>query len=419
MKKRVIVVGAGIIGATTALQLTRAGMHVTICDGGKAGGQQAASYGNGGWISPASIIPMSMPGLWKQVPGFLLDKTSPLTLDWKSLHKLTPWLVRFLLAGFTKARAETIASKLSWLLNDTASRHIQLAQSIGQQEIIVQNGLIYAYPDRAAFEAESFSWKIRRDHGIRYVEWDEATIRENLPAIDPKYKFAVHALDGAHCTNTGLYVQSIVDAAVTAGAIRISQNATTVSSADAKASVTLQSGEILEADYVVIAAGIHSSNILKSQGLKIPMASERGYHVTIPGRDIPFNTPVMPSTGKMANTPTQMGLRLAGQVELATVEKAPNWNRSQVLLKHALATYPYLKDRDLSDVQLWMGHRPSTADCLPVIGKFTKFPRLIAAFGHGHTGIAAAPKTAELVQLAINDVVDEKAKAYTPARFGH
>ncbi len=97
MTGNVIVVGAGIIGSTTALRLAEAGLKVTLCDGAEPGGEQSASYGNGGWISPASIIPMSMPGLWRQVPGFLLDRNGPLTLDWKSVPRLTPWLMRFCL----------------------------------------------------------------------------------------------------------------------------------------------------------------------------------------------------------------------------------------------------------------------------------------------------------------------------------
>lgn len=418
MNQSVIIIGAGIIGATTALTLSRAGYQVTICDAGEPGGEQAASYGNGGWISPASIIPMSMPGLWKQIPGFLLDRSSPLTLDWKALPALTPWLSRFLLSGATKRRASRTAKQLSWLLHDAPDRHATLAESLAKRDLIVQNGLIYAYPDRQAFEAEAFSWQLRRENGVRYSEWNEAKLRERLPAIDPCYTFAVHATDGAHCANTGDYVISILDAACSNGAVYIQDNVASISGKTKPAHATLSSGVRLSADHIVLAAGIHSAKLMKGCGLSVPMTSERGYHVTLEGEDTPFDTPVMPSTGKMANTPTQMGLRLAGQVELAAIDKAPDWKRSQVLLDHALKTYPYLRGKDLSRAKLWMGHRPSPADCKPLIGNFGAEPRIIAAFGHAHTGIAAAPKTAELVQAWIEGKAPPQSEAFSPKRFG-
>lgn len=102
MTGKVIVVGAGIVGATTALRLAEAGWDVVLCDGNAPGSEAGASYGNGGWISPASIIPMSMPGLWRKVPGFLLDRNGPLTIDWTSLPQLAPWLLRF--CGQVRAR---------------------------------------------------------------------------------------------------------------------------------------------------------------------------------------------------------------------------------------------------------------------------------------------------------------------------
>ncbi len=113
-----------------------------------------------------------------------------------------------------------------------------------------------------------------------------------------------------------------------------------------------------------------------------------------------------------------MGLRLSGQVELATVKKAPDWRRSEVLLKHALVSYPNLAKHDLQHMKLWMGHRPSPADGIPVIGKLTRHTGIIAAFGHGHIGIAAAPKTADMVLDEINNLPSESARAFSPARFG-
>jgi len=411
------VVGAGIIGATAALKLADAGWQVTLCDGHPPGSEAGASYGNGGWISPASIIPMSMPGLWRQVPGFLLDRNGPLTIDWASLPQLTPWLLRFLWAGASKARVRRTAARLNFLLHDGPERHLELARQTGQERLILQNGLLYAYPDRAAFEAEALSWELRRENGVAYAEWDEAELRRRLPALGPAYRFAVHVTKGAHCRDTGRYVAGIVEAARRKG-VEFRQSPATAILDTVTPRVVLQDGETLSADRIVVAAGIHSGRLLRGLGVRVPMQSERGYHVTVASGETPFEIPVMPSTGRMANTPTDMGLRLSGQVELARVDKPPNWERARVLQRHALASYPYLSDDKAPRLRLWMGHRPSTPDGLPVIGPLSRHPGIVAAFGHGHIGIAAAPKTADLVIDALEDRIGEDARPFLPSRFG-
>ncbi|MFK0161682.1 NAD(P)/FAD-dependent oxidoreductase [Rhizobium sp. NPDC090279] len=416
MTGKIIVVGAGIIGATAALRLAEAGWDVALCDGNPPGSEAGASYGNGGWISPASIIPMSMPGLWRKVPAFLLDRNGPLTIDWTSLPQLAPWLLRFLWAGASRTRVRRTAKLLNFLLHDGPERHLELARKIGQDQLILQKGLLYAYPDRASFEAEALSWELRRENGVAYVEWDEAELRKRLPALSPSYRFAVHVVNGAHCRDTGRYVAGIVEEAQRKG-VQFHQSTVTAILDGAMPQVVLESGETLSADRIVIAAGIYSGRLLHRLGVRIPMQSERGYHVTVASGQTPFEIPVMPSTGRMANTPTDMGLRLSGQVELATVDKPPNWERAQVLQRHALASYPYLSEDKTPKLRLWMGHRPSTPDGLPVIGPLSRHPALIAAFGHGHVGIAAAPKTADLVLEAVENRVNDDALPFLPSRF--
>ena len=80
--KHIVVVGAGIVGAMVALALLRDGHRVTLIEPGEPGGEQAASFGNGAWLSPASVVPMSTPGLWKRLPGYLSDRSGPLVIRW-------------------------------------------------------------------------------------------------------------------------------------------------------------------------------------------------------------------------------------------------------------------------------------------------------------------------------------------------
>src|SRR5271157_2488818 len=101
---RVAVIGGGVVGVAAAIELLRDGHAVTIIEPGAPGGEQSASYGNGTLLNPSSVIPMSAPGIWKKVPGYLRDPLGPLTIRWSYLPRLLPWLRRFLRAGSTAAR---------------------------------------------------------------------------------------------------------------------------------------------------------------------------------------------------------------------------------------------------------------------------------------------------------------------------
>ncbi len=404
MSKHVVVIGLGIIGACSALALLADGHRVTIVEPDSPGGPQAASYGNGAWISPASVVPMSMPGLWRRVPGMLLDPLGPLTIRPAALPALTPWLIRFLMAGSTISKVERIAADLSNLLRDAPQRHLALAAETGQTGLIVQAGLLYAYPDREVFLGEALAWRLRKDNGVSWRELDETALRAFEPRLAPHYRFGALVEAGAHCLDPGEYVAGLCAAAVLRGASLVKARARNFRHTNGKlAAVILEDGEIA-CDAAVLSAGIHSAELSGRAGDNIPLASERGYHVVIPDADFTLAAPVMPSDGKMANTSTRRGLRASGQVELASVDAAPNWARAKILLGHLLRSYPSLTTNENSaDLPVWMGHRPSTPDGRPVIGPSGRIDGLFHAFGHGHIGLATGPITGQLIANLIGD----------------
>lgn len=399
MSLHVVVIGAGIVGAATALELLRDGHRVTIIEPGEPGGEQAASYGNGAWLSPASVVPMSMPGMWKKVPGYLADPLGPLTIRASALPQLLPWLVRFVLAGATVSRVEATARALAPLLRDAPARHARLALEAGVSELIRQDGLLYVYPDRQAFEDEALAWRLRRDNGVRWTELSCEQLHAREPALHPRYQLGILIESGAHCTDPGAYVAALVRHAVAQGASLVRSRATGFDLATGRLRAVLtEDGGKIYCDRAVIAAGIRSKPFAVAAGDKISLESERGYHVVVADPEAAPRAPVMPSDGKMANTMTTAGLRASGQVELADVEAPPNWTRARVLLDHLRRTYPGLPDRiPAARLASWMGHRPSTPDGLPVIGAAAKCSDVVHAFGHGHVGLAAAPATASLV----------------------
>ncbi|MCP3468996.1 FAD-binding oxidoreductase [Bradyrhizobium sp. CCGUVB1N3] len=394
---RIAVIGAGIVGAATAWELIKDGHEVTLIEPGEPGGRQSASYGNGSWISPASIIPMSMPGLWRKVPAYLFDPNGPLVLRWTALPVLVPWLLRFLAAGWTVAKVERTARALASILRDGPARHAALAKEIGKPDCIRRTGLLYAYPDRKAFEDESLAWRLRKDNGLRWVELDAGELRRGEPDLSSDYQFGAFVPEGAHCIDPGAYVSDIVDAARVRGAVIVKANATGfVMAGDRLAAVVTDHGRV-ECDRAVICAGIWSKVLAEAAGNRVPLASERGYHGVIASPAAGPRLPIMPSDGRMANTPTPAGLRLSGQVELAQVEAEPDWARVEILVGHALRTYPGLGSRAELTIDRWMGHRPSTPDGRPVIGKASASEDIFHAFGHGHIGLASGPITGRIV----------------------
>jgi D-amino-acid dehydrogenase len=120
--RHIAIIGAGIVGAACAIELLRDGNQVTIIEPGEPGGEQAASYGNGTLLNPSSVIPMSTPGIWKKVPGYLRDPLGPLTIRWRYLPRLIPWLRRFVAAGSTPEKLATIARALKPLLASRSGR---------------------------------------------------------------------------------------------------------------------------------------------------------------------------------------------------------------------------------------------------------------------------------------------------------
>lgn len=414
----VVVIGAGIMGAASALELAEAGNRVTIIEPGEPGGDHAASYGNGAWLSPASVVPMSLPGMWRKVPGYLLDPLGPLTIRPAALPALLPWLVRFLLAGATEARVMKTAESLRSLLEAAPDHHAALAMRAGVPDLIRKDGLLYAYPSRAAFEADALAWRLRQGTGVIWHELEGEALRNFEPELAPHYQFAAFVPEGGHCLDPGAYVAALVRAAVKAGAtlVRASAQGFFVTGGRLRA-VLVQGGEI-PADRAIIAAGIRAAPLARLAGDRVPLVAERGYHVEVPAA-IEARVPLLPADGKMANTQTRKGLRASGQVELAFTDAPADWRRADILLKHLHATYPKLPPAFAPElVRRWMGHRPSTPDGLPVIGPAAATADIVHAFGHGHVGLAAGAMTARLVKaLAMDQETPINPAPFSAARF--
>jgi len=413
------VIGAGIVGASAAIELLRDGHRVSIIEPGEPGGEQAASYGNAGWLSPCSVVPLATPGMWREVPQYLADPLGPLAIRWRHLPELLPWLVRFLRAGGTVAQVEATARALRALIADAPERHRRLAGEAGVADLIERQGLLYVYQSRADFLADGLAWRLRRDNGVQWIELDEDELRQREPELDRRYRFGALVEAGAHCLDPGAYVAALVRHAKALGATLLRTSGFGFEIIGRRLSAVRAPGGAIPCDRAVIAAGIRSKPLARAAGDRIPLETERGYHALILDPAAGPRHPTMPSDGRMAITRMRGGLRVAGQVELAGLNAAPDWRRAKILLEHAARAYPAL-GRKLGPerVRFWMGHRPATPDGLPCIGPAVGCPDVLHAYGHGHIGLASGPMTGRLVA----DLIGEHAPVidpvpYSPRRF--
>jgi D-amino-acid dehydrogenase len=345
-----------------------------------------------------SVIPPATPGIWRKLPGYLTDPLGPLAIRPAYLPRAAGWLLRYLASGWTETRVRATAHALRPLLEGAPARHAALARDAGHPELIEQRGLWYVYPDRAGFEAEAMSWRIRRELGIAWEEFLGDELRQREPDLARRYGFGVLVGEGGHCRDPGAHVAGLVALARSEGVVfrRAAAQGFRIERGRLRGVLT-RDGEIA-ADRAVIAAGARSKPLAEAAGDRVPLESERGYHAVLLDAQPGTRTPLMPSDGKMSVIMTRAGLRVAGQVEIAGLEAAPDWRRAEILRQWMFALFPSLPpDLRAERFRVWMGHRPSLPDGQPVIGSARATPDIVHAFGHGHVGLVAGPRTGEAV----------------------
>lgn len=390
-KQHVTVVGAGIVGVCCAINLIREGFSVTIID--KEGVASGASSGNAGAISPGSCIPLSEPGGFKKVPKWLFYQDGPLVIQPTYALQVMPWLFRFLKAG-TRKQFEHASTALHRLHSLTHECYRPILEFANATHLIRKTGALTAYETEAAFELSKSGWALRARHGVAYEILDSADIRELVPALNEHIRHAVLQRDHGYVVDPFALVTRLFEAACRNGASYRAGNVIGIGKHHERIGVQLESGETLQSDYVVIAAGAASAELLSSIGLTVPLERQRGYHLHLPDAQVQLPLPVSFSSGKFYATPMQTGIRLAGTVEFARKSASPNYARADALARLASRWLPGLKTEGASR---WMGNRPCLPDSLPVIGAAPHHPGILFAFGHGHNGMTSASTTSRIV----------------------
>lgn len=408
------VVGAGIVGICSALSLIERGLTVTLIDPNPPA--DAASYGNAGVISTWSCVPQSMPGLWKNVPKWLLDPEGPVALRWSYLPKFLPWMIQFFAAG-REDRIPAIADAMLQLHRPTVELFRHHLSGTGHEDLVRDSMYVFAYCDPEKANLENLEWRIRRERGVPLELIDGKALQDVEPDLSPEYKAAILIKGQGRAIDPGAIGKVLAEKFQSAGGTLLKARVNAIKPIPG-GGVTLETDAGTKtAEKVVLSAGPWSAKLLKPHGVKVPLESERGYHIVFTDPGVTLNNSVMVTDSKFVASSMSAGIRCAGTAEFAGLDHPPDYRRAHVLAGPAKRLLPKLNTEAR---EVWMGQRPSFPDTLPAIGPVPGMPGVISAFGHGHLGLTAAPMTGRIVAaLAMDETPNIDISAYSLSRFGN
>lgn len=412
MAPQVTVLGAGIIGICTGLSLLERGAAVRLIDRGDPG--QETSFGNAGVISPWSIVPQAMPGVWKKIPGWLIDPLGPVSVRPSYLPRLTSWGLKFLANG-TEPRVRAISTAMDTLNRDCVTLYRHHLRGTGHEDLVRDSYYIHAYRDAESARLDTLDNELRLAAGADLERADARRLRELEPDLSTDFKSAIVIKGQARALSPGRIGQVLTDKFQKMGGEI--ERATVQSIAPLEEGgwrYVTEHGEYTTPK-LVLAMGVWSAELLKPLGVRIPLESERGYHVNFTAPGITLNHSIMDVDMKFVASSMQDGVRVAGTAEFGGLDAAASERRSDGLVTLAGRLSPRLNTEAYTT---WSGQRPSLPDSLPCIGEIDGFPDLITAFGHSHWGLMMAPKTGQIVaDLATGTRTNLDLSPYKANRF--
>jgi D-amino-acid dehydrogenase len=385
---KVAVVGAGAVGASTALWLSRAGHEVTLVD--RLGPGEGTSYGNAGAIATYALHPVARPDTLRKLPRMLVDPESPLFIRARYLPRLAGWLARFLWAS-RPGRVTEIERLLAALMSVAEPAWAALAEEAGATHLVARRGVMYVHGSHAAHHTDAATVAAARAAGVPAELIPPEEVRQLEPNLVAGRHGAMLYPQAAHLLDPRGAVQAIAKAAMARGTRFVTAEVTALESeADGRVRVVHDGGADVF-DKVVVAAGAWSRRLLGA-GMP-PLDAERGYHLMFEGAEDLVRRPICWDPIGFYMTPMLAGLRVGGTVELASLDAPPTRRRLDMLERHARRLLPSLGPVGST----WLGFRPSMPDSLPVVGEQRTRPNVVHAYGHGHVGLTLGPITGYLV----------------------
>lgn len=395
---RVVILGAGIVGLSTAYAAAQRGWHVTVLDRRPEAGDNC-SRGNAGMIVPSHFVPLAAPGMVQLGLRWMASRESPFALRWQADPQLWRWAYRFMQA----CRADHV-ERAAPLLRDLhqASRAMVLAwaqQHPGAFRVNTR-GLLMLCQTEKMLEHETALANDAQRWGIDARVLDAAGVRASEPETEVVAVGGVHYPgDATLCPAalldflTAACRQAGVDLVWNCHVQRLAQRG------DRVARVETNQG-VYEADEVVVAAGAWSADLLRPLGLRLLLQPGKGYSLTVPTHGPSLHHGLILTEARVAVTPMldgQRRLRFAGTMEIGAMDSTIDLHRVRGILGGVARCLPEWTPDKFEGIETWSGLRPCSPDGLPYLGRSARVPNLIVATGHAMMGLSLGPITGHLV----------------------
>jgi D-amino-acid dehydrogenase len=385
-----VVVGAGVVGLSTAWFLQERGVDVTVVD--RTGVAAGASWGNAGWIAPGLAIPLNEPAVLRYGLRSLFNPAAPLHIPLTADPRLWSFLTRF--AAHCRWSSWTRVAKANIPLNE---------ESIEAYDVLTANGVdapVVDAPITALFTSAERARSLVREldrlaaagQPVEFEQLSTTDLTERVPLAAPALTAGVR-IDGQRFADPGGFVRALGRAVVARGATIRPFEVVDVRADNAGVAVKAGDGNEISADAAVLATGAWLPRLAAGAGVRTPVRAGRGYSFTVPVRR-PVHGPVYLPEVRVACTPYQGGLRVAGTMEFRDPDAPPDKARVDAIIASVRPLLDGVWWEDRTDV--WVGPRPVTPDGRALIGA-TRIPGVYVAGGHGMWGLAHGPVTGRLL----------------------
>jgi len=378
-KSSIGVIGAGIQGICISLCLIKKGFKVTLIDRDDPG-KESASYGNAGHFSPYASVPINRPDVLIDVPSMLLSSKGPLALKWNYVPKMIPWFLKFI-KNCSKKKMMHTAKYMHQILDLALPAYDELFKDIDISGLVESKGIIYFWTEKD-IKSRELEINIRKELGVKQQLLKPHEIHDLEPHIKQIYHGGVLYPHAKHARNPRKILLKLFNLFIKKGGGFEKKNVQSISFGEDNKPVIKTDLNFYKFDKAVVACGAFSKRITDKMGEKIPLETERGYHVHFSGHDHLLSRPVIFLNRGFGITPMEQGLRVVGTVEFGGLNNPPTKKRILNLVNNAKYLFPELKDHH----DEWLGFRPTLPDFLPVIGPSKNYKNLFYSFGHHHLG---------------------------------
>jgi len=409
-KLKIGIIGAGIQGISNALFLQKKGFNVTIFDRDEPG-SPAASYGNAGHFSPYASVPINRPDVLTDVPAMLLSSTGPLALKWNYVPKMIPWFLKFIRNCTTKRMMHT-AKNMHQILDLALPAYDELFDEIDLGELVEKKGILYIWNNQS-LKSRDLEIKVRDELGVDQQLVTPKEIHDLEPNIKPIYHGGVYYQHGRHARNPKKILLKLFELFLKKGGKFLKMNIKDIKFDEDKPVIKVETQSFIF-DKIVIACGSFSKRLTDNLDEKIPLDTERGYHVHFKDCDHLLSRPVIFQNRGFGITPMEQGLRVVGTVEFGGLDNPLSKSRVKNLInnaKYMMGDLPEHEDE-------WLGFRPTLPDYLPVIGPSKKHKNVFYCFGHHHLGWTLGPISGKIISgMIAEENTNLDLKPYSSLRF--